>query len=145
MITSKRINTLLESYSNIFKIGSKTVMLYENPSSSDFVEMRKVAKEDNRNLDQVRFIASYQNKKVYVWDAYLATHYSIREKLGLATDSIVPYIIDGEASVTASNVPKVYQLYKVDKTKPFGSWAWVDKYVSNCSKEFDRYKRLFSK
>jgi hypothetical protein len=71
MITSQQ---LLEVYKDSFKHNIVNIPVYVNPTYDDFKEL---------NAPDIRFSANFCTKEVYIWDATLALHYIVREKLRL--------------------------------------------------------------
>ena len=76
MITSNQITKLSEKYLTSGTVRGQHVIVYENPTSSDFVQMNRFSKSK-----KFRFIANGDTKKFYVWDAYLATHDDVKSNL----------------------------------------------------------------
>ena len=142
MITSKRIIDIYEKYFRTGLVRNSQIDIYENPTSSDFIKLEKTAREYNRKLVQVRFIANADTKRVYVADASICIHQDLEDTVKLPSNSL-PYILGGLAFVTGGRAraelammtlrrgPKDYNTY---------DWTWCDSYVSNFSDEIKKYK-----
>ena len=146
MITSKQITSILESFSkaDITSYGSE-IYIYVNPTSSDFTEMNKRAKEENRSLEGFRFVPDLRTKKVYIADIYGITHNDIRKTECLPMQS-VPYCFDGIAKWSGGRAVMTGYYPDSSENKAIGGqiekadWSWVDPYVKGCSAYFTPFK-----
>lgn len=64
---------IVEEFERGFKIHNDYVEVYSNPTRDELKELGEV----------IRFVAHLPSRIVYVWDAYLAMHDTILDKLGL--------------------------------------------------------------
>jgi len=98
MITSKQIFNLLEDYAMLVGLPGGKVPVYENPTTSDYLDIKKSTIRFYRKLESIRFIADIENEKVWVWDAYLATHDDIDPKILTSIGKSIssPDIVSGE-------------------------------------------------
>ena len=102
MITSKFILNQIEQYSDTKNIAGHPVIIYENPTSSDIMEISKSIKAPSK---EVRFIADSKTSKVYIWNAYLAIHRDILKQLNLTYScETFPYILFGEAIINGNKL-----------------------------------------
>ena len=146
MITSRQVVNIIESYASSGQYRGHHVEIFENPSSSDFISIEKSAREDNRKFESLRFIVDSKNKKVYVWDGYLALHDEARQSLGLPKRyDKTPWLVNGMTSVRDGKIvpPKIWDCqfpgssFNQAEMKWFYGdmlkceWAWADKYISN--------------
>jgi hypothetical protein len=133
MITSKQIIKLSEEYAAMGKSQGYQVEIYKNPASSDLSALVKFAKEHNRQLRKVRFVADAKTKTVYVADAYLIEHNDIRKIVGLPTyptrnDS---WVLDGIADYVSGKLNLITCSPTVGNFS--FSWEFVDRYVPGVS------------
>ena len=152
MIIAKEIIDLCEIWSSSPVIQGNLVNVYENPGSTDYKELNKDTKRG-----RIRFIADNKSKIIFVWDAYLAIHVSVANKLWIEKKirgSVYRNdLLLGEASLSGGGAKMVEtdvfghidNLMKTVKTeKPLGylkeyyekyqeifdiDWSWVYKYV----------------
>ena len=98
MIISKQIFNLLEDYAMLVGLPGGKVPVYENPTTSDYLDIKKSTIRFYRKLESIRFIADIENEKVWVWDAYLATHDDIDPKILTSIGKSIssPDIVSGE-------------------------------------------------
>jgi hypothetical protein len=145
MIIAKQIINLYEKYSAIGSIRGHAVTVYENPTSSDYINMRdetrKVYPHENPpyKITDVRFIADAKDQKFYVVDATLAEHSTLRRLTKIPTTGYIPYLLEGIASLSNGklNARTVFP-YTRDKTKFFSyNWSFVDKYINGFSAVLD--------
>ena len=101
MITSRQILNQIEQYSDTKNVSGHAVVIYENPTSSDVLEISKSTKSSPK---EVRFIANPDTHKIYIWDAYLAIHRDILKQTGLKPSSWDVPILFGEASITGNSL-----------------------------------------
>jgi hypothetical protein len=73
MIEAENILSLLEEFERGIKFQKDYIEVYSNPSRDELKELG----------DVIRFVAHWPTKKVYVWDAYLAMHSDVMDKMGL--------------------------------------------------------------
>ena len=146
MITASHIIQVSESFSkaDITNYGSE-IYIFVNPTSSDFTEMNKRAKEENRKLDGFRFVPDLRTKKVYIADIYGITHNDIRKTERLPMQP-VPYCFDGIASWSGGRAVMTGYYPDSSNDKAIGGqiekadWSWVDPYVKNCSAYFTPFR-----
>ena len=164
MITSKHISSTCEEWVSAPKVRGIKIDVYENPGSTDYKELNK-----NTNRGIVRFIADAKSKKVFVWDAYLATHFDVADKLRsegrIGGSTYRDTLLRGQANLSGGSS-------KMTDTDTFGNmdalekavrskqilgvltdyfvrydiifdtdWSWVSKYV-NCQYLVDMKNRF---
>lgn len=134
LITSRRILRLCEEFAGSGRdYKGQPINVYKNPTSSDYVEMEKTARSQNRRLIEVRFVADSRTKTVYVADSYNSLHEDIVKILNLPPVGS-KYILSGLAKVVNGKAVFVV-LSSVEPEVSIPSlWTWVDKYIQNCSK-----------
>lgn len=134
MITSKQIINISEEWLKSVKVGSGLVNVYEDPTSSDYAQ---IYKDSKRRL--VRFIASNIDKKVYVWDGYLAIHNEIIGKIGLRnfSDFNDSNFITGEANIEGGAL-RIIRLYVYEFPGEAEEWKWADKYIKGFSQKLQK-------
>ena len=154
MITSKQIITILEKYSDSFKMGSNLVKIFENPTVSDFKEI---------GAKEIRFIADSNKKIVYAWDANLSIHYYVALRLKYHSE-FEKGILCCSASYFGSGLPRIecstqieVRLNSINRSGGddkwmtilnnilHHNWGWVDKYISGTSSYVEGHKILFDK
>ena len=160
MITSKQIIKLSDEFVSDVKGNSGAYTgLFVNPTSTDFKDLFKNVKSSS-----VRFIADNNNKKVYVWDSYLAIHSRILDELSLYSRytrrndsdlfiSGVGQLIGGKvvmfnSDVLEADIRSVLNGSPSEKREMKNflkllietNWSWLNKYV-DCSKYFDKIRR----
>ena len=164
MITSKYIIDISEEYSKTGLVRNRQVDIYENPTSSDFIKLEKSAREHNRKLDKVRFIADINSHKVYLADSYNIIHDDMGKVLGFNVGYYPPERFEGTGTVSGGQAKAtkwdsfqyISQLKFPSKTEikflegTFGyDWTWVDRYVSGTSSLInsckEKYKSLMKK
>jgi hypothetical protein len=122
MITSKQIFNLLEDYAMLVNLPGGKVPIYENPTTSDYSDIKKSTIRFYRKLESIRFIADIENEKVWVWDAYLATHNDIDPKVlsSIGKSSSSPDIIRRNINTSGKIISKSNQVDKL---------TWLRKYL----------------
>jgi hypothetical protein len=162
MITSKQITAVLEIYSKSRAVsGEHKVDIYENPTSSDITSIFKTAREENRKVGEIRFIADAKSKKVYIADSYYIIHYHMYNTLNLMGDFGTylnyPNLFDGIAvlyngkitmngwdrfslQIPRINIPETRNWF--DKLFSY-DWSFADRYINGCSKFIDYKKKQF--
>lgn len=127
MITAKKILFLIESWFNSRDVRGTYISIYKNPTVSDWAEMVKTARKENRELSRIRVIANFITKEVFVSDGYISTHGDMRTILNLRTGpSVACYMADYKnGAVDAVNFWPGH-----DETL---NWKFADKYVKNSS------------
>ena len=167
MITSKQIIEISEKYKLLYNPGSgqTTTVIFENPTSSDFLDMAKNAKEGGRTLHELRFIANNKDSKVYIADSWYVLHEQMKYALGLPPDSSfekTPWLFDGVAIYSGGRARMTtwdkYDVFITDRghnspnmndwieeTLYSYRWKWVDQYVSGFSSVLESYKEKFKK
>ena len=143
MITS---NQILEIFTGSGTSYGRSINIYENPTSSDFLLLSKEAKADNRKLDSIRFIANAKSpQKVYVADADICTHENMRRilKLPLMWSSRTRdyWLIDGLAVKTSSGAKFDRCMLYVENF--VYDWSFADRYISGFSNYLANFKRKY--
>ena len=153
MITSKEILKISEEFYKDGKIYGSLVTVYVNPTSSDISKMIIHAKEHNRDIFEVRFIADAKNKKVYAADSYDIIHDDMYTVLGFERNS--SFMLDGIAKLNGNTLvmhswdkflrsyissPK-YIIWFKDAFNY--NWSFADKYVKGCSNYVANDKKRF--
>jgi hypothetical protein len=154
VITSKQIIKLLEEFHKDGKVYGSLVTVYVNPTSSDIVKMVKHAKEYNRDIFEVRFIADFKNKKVYIADSYDIIHDDMYTILGFRRNS--PAMLDGLAKLSGGGSLVMHSWDKFLRSyisrpedlawfkEAFNyNWTFVDRYVRGCSSFIANVKKQF--
>lgn len=135
MITSKRILRLCEEFAGSGKdYKGQPINVYKNPTRSDYVEMEKTARSQNRRLIEVRFVADNRTKTVYVADSYNSLHEDIVEILKLPPVGS-KQILSGLAKVISGKAVFVVLSSVEPEVAISFIWKWVDKYIQDCSKK----------
>jgi len=125
MITAKRILKIYESWLKSVVLFGETVHIYENPDSSDLIKLNKESK-----LKKFRFIADDKEHKIYVWDAELAIHYEILEKLHLRIDQgDRPHISLGSCKMSGGKLVIDMSAYTFYKASHYDKSDWIKKYI----------------
>ena len=138
MITSKQIIQISEQWikTDISDFTDREFDIFINPTSSDFLDMIKTAKEGQRSFNGIRFVADNKSKKVYAADASITTHYDIEKAMGLPEGVCNGTQVEGLATISGGQA-KIEDFYNGGPTtlKKFRSidWTWVDKYIKGCS------------
>ena len=143
MITSKQILELWK-ITDISRYGQE-VDIYENPTSSDFLEMTKKARDEKRPFAGIRFVTDNRVKKVYVADSYGVTHEDIRKIMKLPAN-LVPYCLDGIATISGGRaiMSSFYKDFSGSGMAVLNlDWSWVDPYIKGCSSVIKSYKGKF--
>ena len=133
MITSKRITIISEKFLKYSKRSNGVLEIYENPTLSDIVDMRKFAKKSNRELGDIRFIADDGHKKLYIADAYIADHYTMTQIIGgIKVDYSTPNVIGGVADGKSSGKPEIVSLFCLSGSSKFSDydWSWIGQYLN---------------
>lgn len=158
MITSKNISNLLESYVYSKKVRGGALTIYENPDRSDILSALKDSYEKS---DDIRFIADFSSKKVYIFNGMLGIHEDGLRLLSMGGETgnyNNPNRILGDAifwngmagvykSVAIEShleiVKYSHNSSEVESAKKYldeilnKNWTWVDKYL--------RYTNLYIK
>ena len=145
MISSKQILSILESYLSTRQVRGKSIIIYKNPTSSDYQEMYRDSKKDNmmsnglllqtrQPFKEIRFILDGVTKIVYVWDAYLAIHEDVAKLLNINLDSQT--ILHGACEVyNGKPIASSYDLrefFSSIQGKNFDiDWHFIDKFLGN--------------
>lgn len=159
MITSRQLLKITEKYLDSRKEGNTLIRFYENPDSSDIQALYQEIKQPDK---KVRYIVDGNQKKVYVWDAWLMIHADASSKFLGRSLIKYPYGFHGEAVVSGnkiiykSGLEEIdYQMngvklgqyvkpYVVSQMKEFFnnmSWDWVDMYIHGVSQEIKNYNK----
>lgn len=141
MITSKHIISTCEGWVSSPVVRGTKIDVYENPGSGDYKELYK-----NTNRGIVRFIADAKSKKVFVWDAYLATHFDVADKLKsegkIGGSTYRDTLLRGQANLSGGSS-------KMTDTDTFGNMDALEKAVRSKQKlgiltdYFVRYDIIF--
>jgi hypothetical protein len=162
MITSKQILNISDEYFGAKNVAGSYTIIYDNPTTSDLKELNQNINPSNFQKT-VRFIADYNTKKVYIWDAFNAHHMQMRPVLGYNSDSLYDNaLIDGYANLSGNKLPIDYwgdfdAWMVVNKANPKWiadivpflkrlftlNWSWLDKYVSGTSLFLNDCKQKF--
>lgn len=158
-ITANQIVRLSEEYLTLGKFLDATFPIYKNPTSTDLLDLHKIAKDEHRKLDEIRFVADSHSHNVYIADAQIGLHKIISKYVNSQWENNWekrPWILDGLASVNGSNMTMTYWdkyevmtfsskmknvLYKnffMDSVNL--DWSWVDKYIHNCGTRMKEYR-----
>lgn len=82
MITSSQIIRLSEEwFKSIYIRGNVNVPIFKNPSSSDYLELKK------SKVNEVRFVADNNSRNLYIGDAVTLIHDEIGQASGIDTRS----------------------------------------------------------
>ena len=135
MITSKYVTRISEKFLKYSKRPKGVLEIYENPNSSDIASMKKFAKESNRELGDIRFIADDGHKKLYVADAYICDHYTMCQIIGgIKVDYNTPNVIGGVADTKSSGKPEIVSLFCLSggSNSKFSDydWSWISQYLN---------------
>ena len=164
MITSRQILNLSEEYFNSTKTDNGYLEVFVNPTPDEFIQATKECKK-HTGQGKIRFFAVNQQKKVYIFDAYLGYHAQAAPLLHLppdAFDSKSPNLImigtarlDGKSAVMdgcdviavsirdIKNYAPRSQTWVDYLTRFFATnWLWVDKYIK-CSSFLETRKKDF--
>jgi hypothetical protein len=165
MITSKQILSYLEDYSTIGKVRGIAFAIYENPTKADFLSLQKEAKDQNKKVENIRYIANAKTKTIYVFNAEFAIHKEAKDILGLPIDPLLaPHILNGEAKLRSSQmipesdrsttISKILSNYlnfpdkKVENAKYLKevftyNWDWLYSYIK-VKPEIEKCKKAFT-
>lgn len=160
MITSKQINQVIEQYVNAQKTPNGYVQVFSNPSQSELKSIVQNSKSSSSSKCMIRFIADARDRKVYIWDAYLAVHDDGRKIIGFPTSIMqTPYLVNGLAWITNGKMIGPSWVSTETVIKDSGSksnpkermkcltyldqvfsynWDWLDNYISNSSTYVDK-------
>lgn len=128
MITSKYIVNICDEYSGMKKMGHQMVNIYVNPSLGDLKDMAADARKQSRTLKDIRFIASDDPPKVYVWDPFIAIHKDIASLYSLDLNST--NVMHGIISISGGKAVATYQDFqdavgrRTGNAKDFYSHNW---------------------
>ena len=144
MITSKLIIDLVEKYFSLSKSAwSGTFTVYENPTQSDYIEMNKVAVDNNRKLQEIRFLVNGKLEKIYVCDGWVGTHENMCKSIGISYNSSL--LILGIAKVVSiGEKPKIITMSPNSKSFVDYKWSWLKNYIdfSDVDKKYIDYYHL---
>ena len=105
IITSHQIENICEEWLKRSKVYSNEVDIYDNPGSSDITSLLKGMTNNSNKV--VRYVTDARKSTVYVWDASLSIHASIRSLLGLedwSQSMLKPYAIDGFGNIRGGRI-----------------------------------------
>jgi hypothetical protein len=165
LITSKQIINNLEQYVDARKTSNGYVQIFSNPSKSELNTIVQHSKSSSSSKCLVRFIADAKNKKVYVWDAYLAIHDDGRKILNFSTNIMqTPYLVNGVAWIANGKMLGPSWVSTETVIKDSGSksnpkermkcldyldqvfsynWDWLDQHISKSSVYVDKKEKEF--
>jgi hypothetical protein len=134
MITA---NKILETYYSSKSLGGNLVIVYENPTSSDFQDMKIQAKKRSQgsNIKTVRFIADAKNQKFYVADAYVSTHTDMCSVLGLSSNYLKdPNVVFGEAGLNGKMLDLFFYRTQIPGSSGYKksekyNWLFIKDYI----------------
>lgn len=131
MIISKQIIKLYDTYVAMTASKRKTP-IYENPTSSDLLAMRKDANMSARDTLYVRFIADNESKIVYIANAQFVIHPDMAKSLNYPLDfANLPYLVCGDAEQNGSNLIASFVSFISKKQSSQLNWDWVKRYIQN--------------
>ena len=154
MITSKQVTNILEKTLKWKQYYGEKVEILENPSSSEVIDLFDSKTPDF--LREIRLIADADTKKVYVWNAELATHNMVQSDIGYPNLNNKPNLIlgmgklsGGKSIITEWDYSRFYasksNLDFLGKLFSY-NWSWLSSYISNItsflSVEIEKYKKL---
>lgn len=157
MITSNYINKILEAYQGRVKAFGGSTEVFVNPTRTEIQSAYKESLGSGRNEGGLRFLADNKSKKVYVWNAYVATHDNVAMMISidlasryeLKDNSVLP----GDATVKSGKAVMILTYRELNHPNSFYSvplvdWSWVNPFV-DCSeyvrKEKENYQRILKK
>ena len=153
-------------YKTLYRHGNLSTTIFENPTSTDFQEIVKTAKDEKRILDDLRFIADAKNQKVYVADSWYVTHLILNKVLSLPSDSRFrenPWLLQGVAIYKNGGAHMVawdkFDFYAREsgglsnpalnkwakETLYTYKWGWADRYIKGISSTLDFYKKEYER
>ena len=130
MITSSKINKILETYIKSKKISGHNVEVYENPTFDELMKIKTYYKDiiDRDTKITYRYLADANKQKIYVAAAYDAIHRDIRSVVGYPSNDLdTPYLLNGEAELKGR--------------KLIPAWPYSTT-ISMCFKDYKLYKKL---
>jgi hypothetical protein len=157
LITSKQIIEINEKYLDSRKESGVLISIYENPTSSDIQSLYKSIKQPEK---KVRYIIDGNQKRIYVWDAWLMIHADASSKFLGRSLIKYPYgfhgdaIISGNKLIYRSGLEEIdYQMngvklgqyvrsYVISQMREFFEkmdWTWVNSYMQGVSQEIKNY------
>ena len=154
MITSKQVIDITEKTLKWKQYYGEKVEILENPSSSEVLALFDIKTPDF--LREIRLIADADTKKVYVWNAELATHNMVQSDIGYPNLNNKPNLIlgmgklsGGKSLITEWDYSRFYasksNLDFLGKLFSY-NWSWLSSYISNISSflatEKDKYQKL---
>lgn len=164
MITSKLILNLSEDYVTSKRVNGGTLVVYENPGSSDILSALKDSREKS---EDIRFIADFPSKKLYIFNGMIAIHDDALRLLGMGSESYNynnPTRLLGDA-IYGSGMAMVYRSvaieskldiikgshnsFEIDSAKKYledilnKNWTWVDRYVRYTTYYINNKKKEF--
>ena len=160
MITSKQIFAVFEKYLtnkrvNTFR-GDRELVIYENPTTSELQDIKRLGNKDHGDTPYIRFIADARPpQKIWVWDAYNGEHLTARSLIGLPStySAQTPWLLYGCCDSRGSkmilddwdNKPSYsYNNLKFyDKFFTY-NWNFLDKYMDK-REFFDELEKWFNK
>lgn len=164
MVTAQSITRLCEDYFNTKKVFNREVVIYRNPTTSDYKELMRVIKSAGVSDLIVRFIADAKKQSIYIWDARLANHDNISDLVGFSwvQREYEYWVITGDAEINGSRLVVsswrglFYYPIKWLYTRPEDdysgnikkrlfdffacNWSFVDKYLPGFAQELNKIK-----
>ena len=128
MITSKQILNLSESYVGTKNIRNNDIVVYVNPTLSDYAKL-------NRTNPAIRFIIDSKNKKVYAWNGYLATHGDIVNSRMLPVNISCTWA-QGKI-LSNGSLPTLIEFRP--KNNDTNDYSWISKYVKLPNQSLNKY------
>lgn len=153
MITSKQIINIIEKWSNTIKAKNTNIYIYENPTSSDIIELIK--NSNYKTSVEIRFICNSKNQTVYVWDAYLATHFDVASHLNLGSITSSSHLLCGMCKVVNGRLQstEIYLVNGSPSDEKYNllfsvleyNWLFVDKYIRGINDYLKRNKEEYTR
>ena len=157
MITSKQVINIAEKYLKGKQYYGNFVDILENPSSSEVTNLFDSKTPDF--LKEIRLIADADTKKVYIWNAELATHNMVQSDIGYPNLNNKPNLIlgmgklsGGKSIITEWDYSRFYasksNLDFLGRLFSY-NWSWLSSYINNITsflnQEKEKYQKLVKK
>jgi hypothetical protein len=130
MITSNQILSLFEEYYTRHNINGHDVIIYMNPTSSDYNNLRKETQVKG-DLG-IRYLVNYEKKQVYVWNAYLAIH---KQVIDACNNPNIGWIntVYGDAILKQNSSKAVATTCRAATTVNTNRFSWADRFLQGVS------------